>query len=458
MATSQTQKLSREDFLRQKVIDEKRKAGTLPAEVDPETGKELNPHIPHYLAQAPWYLDINHPTLKHQKARTLPSSRLDSWYEKGINELAKPVKYRKGACVNCGSMTHSAKDCVERPRKVGAKWTGKDLMPDENVTKLDLDYEAKRDRWNGYDPSEHSKLMEEWELIEKESTKVRERKIGEREKCLAEKEAALSNKRNEKSSDLEGPALKKLALDNGSKDIIANESDSDDDNDDDDKYAEGADMPGQKLDTKTRTTVRNLRIREDTAKYLLNLDVDSSYYDPKTRSMRENPNKKKENVEDQLYKGDNFLRWTGDAPKQAEIQEFAWEAESWSNRIHVQANPTESTLIHEEYQKKKSEYTKKMKEAILERYGGAEYMNTIPKELLIAQTDICLEYSQDGRIIESGKRILARSRYIEDLHPLNHTSIWGSWWCDSKWGYACCHSTDINSFCNVLPEKLLKNS
>ena len=35
---------------------------------------------------------------------------------------------------------------------------------------------------------------------------------------------------------------------------------------------------------------RNLRIREDTAKYLLNLDINSAYYDPKTRSMRENPN------------------------------------------------------------------------------------------------------------------------------------------------------------------------
>lgn len=34
---------------------------------------------------------------------------------------------------------------------------------------------------------------------------------------------------------------------------------------------------------------RNLRIREDTAKYLLNLDTNSAYYDPKTRSMREDP-------------------------------------------------------------------------------------------------------------------------------------------------------------------------
>ncbi len=36
-------------------------------------------------------------------------------------------------------------------------------------------------------------------------------------------------------------------------------------------------------------SVRNLRIREDTAKYLLNLDPSSAHYDPKSRSMREDP-------------------------------------------------------------------------------------------------------------------------------------------------------------------------
>lgn len=43
-------------------------------------------------------------------------------------------------------------------------------------------------------------------------------------------------------------------------------------------------------DPRTKTTTRNLRIREDTAKYLYNLDVNSAYYDPKSRALRENPN------------------------------------------------------------------------------------------------------------------------------------------------------------------------
>ena len=54
------------------------------------------------------------------------------------------------------------------------------------------------------------------------------------------------------------------------------------------------DIPGTKVGSKQRITVRNLRIREDTAKYLRNLDPNSAFYDPKTRSMRDNPHKTKE--------------------------------------------------------------------------------------------------------------------------------------------------------------------
>merc|ERR1712232_1505370 len=61
-------------------------------------------------------------------------------------------------------------------------------------------------------------------------------------------------------------------------------------------------------DDKLRTTTRNLRIRVDTAKYLMNLDVNSAYYDPKSRSMRANPLAHLKDDEQSTFRGDNFVR------------------------------------------------------------------------------------------------------------------------------------------------------
>ena len=115
-----------------------------------------------------------------------------------------------------------------------------------------------------------------------------------------------------------------------------------------------------------KTTVRNLRIREDTPKYLRNLALDrcgpvlsarpllssyllpatallspprilssaplyppritsspylgcSAHYDPKARSMRANPFPN-ENPEELAFAGDNFVRFTGDALTMAQTQ------------------------------------------------------------------------------------------------------------------------------------------
>ncbi|KAJ3184064.1 mRNA splicing protein [Gaertneriomyces sp. JEL0708] len=425
MATAQSTKLSREDFKRQKVIEEQRKAGTLPAEVDPETGRDINPHIPHYISQAPWYLDINHPTLKHQRAQKESDSSIGEWYARGARVKQSATKFRKGACENCGAMTHKTRECMERPRKMGAKWTGKEIMPDEVVQDVDLGFEAKRDRWNGYDPQEHVKLAEEWEFVEEERRRIREEQVKGKERLMA-KQAA------------EGPSAKAELP-----------ADSDDSDEDEERYADRADMPGQKLDLKTRTTVRNLRIREDLAKYLLNLDVDSAYYDPKTRSMRDNPVKDKDPGE-LTYAGDNFLRYTGDAPQLAQLQAFAWEAEDRGKSVHMQANPTQTALLHKEYQQKKGKVSEEIKNSILDRYGGAEHLQAPPKELLLAQTEHYVEYSQTGRVIKGQEKAAVKSRYEEDSYPLNHTSVWGSWWKDGQWGYKCCHAVTRNAYCSGI--------
>ncbi|KMS93442.1 hypothetical protein BVRB_031440, partial [Beta vulgaris subsp. vulgaris] len=79
------------------------------------------------------YLNAAHPSLKHQKADSLPEdSDIHRYRRRGlIGSVAKG--YRKGACQNCGAISHQAKDCVERPRKRGAALTNKNICPDEVI-------------------------------------------------------------------------------------------------------------------------------------------------------------------------------------------------------------------------------------------------------------------------------------------------------------------------------------
>lgn len=51
-----------------------------------------------------------------------------------------------------------------------------------------------------------------------------------------------------------------------------------------------------------------------------------------------------------------------------------------------------------------------------------------------------------GRVIK-GQEVRAKSRYEEDVLVNNHTAVWGSYWADGAWGYACCRQTIKNSYC-----------
>jgi Pre-mRNA splicing Prp18-interacting factor len=68
---------------------------------------------------------------------------------------------------SCGSMSHKVADCLERPRAKGAKWTGRDIAADDKVQEINLvGYESKRDRYNGYDTGEYSRVVEQFEAVE----------------------------------------------------------------------------------------------------------------------------------------------------------------------------------------------------------------------------------------------------------------------------------------------------
>lgn len=410
-------------------MDAARKAGTAPAEVD-EQGNAINPHIPEYIVKAPWYADTGHASLKHQKNWAAQDEseigKIGEWYDRGLKAGPAAKKYRKGACENCGAMTHSKKDCLERPRKRGAKYTNSNIVADEVIQKVKGGYDAKRDRYNGYDPASHAEVFKEYQAMEEERKKLREEEV---DKQTSTELAAVAKKDKTKAED---------------DDAFGS---SDEDERDEDKYADAADAVGQKLDTKNRVSVRNLRIREDTAKYLLNLDTESAYYDPKTRSMRDAP--VQGNPEDLTFAGDNFLRYSGDAANIQKLQLFAWQSAARGNNVHMNANPTQGELLHKNFQDKKEELRDTSKVSVLAKYGGAEYLEKVPKELLTGQTENYVEYSRTGAIVKGQERAKAKSKYTEDVFLSNHTSVWGSWYdlASGDWGFACCHLTIPGAYC-----------
>ncbi|KAL1412862.1 mRNA splicing protein [Vanrija albida] len=420
-------KLSKSSYRAQRELEAARKAGTAAPAVDAD-GKAINPHIPDYISKAPWYADLGDgPSLSHQRVKEKKKDGIDEWYDRGATAGPAATKFRKGACENCGAMTHKRKDCVERPRKRGAKFTGKDIRADEVLQSVSREYDAKRDRWNGYDPAQYKNVVDDYEAAEEARRKFREEEIDA-----------------QTSTDM--AAVKKIAKAKQPDDDEFGSSDEDEE--DEDKYAEAADQVGQKLDTKTRITVRNLRIREDTAKYLLNLDPESAYYDPKTRSMRDAP---EVGVlpEDMKFAGDNYSRFSGEATNMQKLQLFAWQSAARGHNVNVHSNPTAGELLHREFQEKKEVLKDTGRQSVLEKYGGEEHLERLPEELLGGQTERYIEYSRTGQVIKGQEQAKVRSKYAEDVYVNNHTSVWGSWYDrdSSRWGYWCCHSIISGSYC-----------
>ena len=375
-----------------------------PADVS-AANKERNEYIPSFISKKPFYVDDSSEStsdyLEHQR---LQKSESDSkWYDRGRKLGPAATKFRKGACENCGAMTHKAKDCLSRPRKQGAKWTGKDIQADEAVQDVQLGWDAKRDRWNGYDAEEYNAVVEEYNELEE---------------------------------------MKRLAKGGINGMGKRSEEDDEDGTDEGAKYEEETDM-GRKQATSTR----NLRLREDTAKYLLNLDLDSAKYDPKTRSMVDSGATADQAAA--LVAEEGFMRASGDAAEFEKAQRYAWETQERGdkNKIHLQANPTSG----EYFRKKEKQETEARREAqrktLLEKYGGQEHLLDVPlKGAAVIESERYVEYDERGGI-KGAPKIKAKSKYTEDILVNNHTSVWGSWWLNFKWGYACCYSTVKNSYC-----------
>lgn len=358
--------------------------------------KEENIYIPSFISKRPFYAgeegDDQTDYLEHQRLQK--KKEQSQWYDRGRKTGPAATKYRKGACENCGAMTHKAKDCLSRPRAKGAKYTGKDIQADEVVQDISLGWDAKRDRWNGYDAKEYRNVVTDFNQMEE---------------------------------------LRKSAK---AKD------DEDEDGDEGDKYAEENDMSKHQS-----TATRQLRLREDTAKYLLNLDLDSAKYDPKTRSLIDGGATLDKAAN--LYAEEGFMRASGEASEFERAQNLAWETQEKTGDTsqHLQANPTAGEFYRkkakEEAEQKRAEKERKLREM----YGDdSQYRMPADVKNMVTESEQYVEYDESG-LIKGAPKDVGKSKYVEDVWINNHTSVWGSWWSDFRWGYTCCHSYVKNSYC-----------
>ena len=401
---------------------------------------EINPHMPQYLVKAPWYLNQTDNTLDFQRNHNDESKiPITEYTQKGLLPN-KIYKYRKGACENCGAITHKTKECCERPRKRGAKYTQSNFKPDEYIKEVELDFAGKRDRWNGYTPDMGKRLIDEYELITNEKERIKQEKLKnaktEKERKMIQRDEDLEE---DISSDEENDIpniFKQIAQRLAQKDT---ENDTNSDKKEVLSYFEDYKSKNNNtLPTKIEeiprkilyhlSTSKSLHIGEDYSKYLLNLALNSAYYDAKSRSMRENP---LATSEINTFKGENCLYKAGDVVNLIEEQKFIDEANQKNKELNLNmiAMPSQAELFYKYVKQKKSLCKSESLKRAIDKYGGKEYfekpdnLNTKVKETI-------------------------KSCYEENVYINGHTSVWGSFYHKSfGWGYNCCLSFIKNSFC-----------
>ncbi|KAK5651294.1 hypothetical protein OQA88_12638 [Cercophora sp. LCS_1] len=369
--------------------------------------KEDNIYIPSYISKQPFYvqgLDDQDDSLKHQRSRAAEEEEKTSLALKGRKGPAR-TKWVKGACENCGAKGHQKKDCLERPRKIGAKWSGRDIQADRAVHEVKQGYEAKRDVYQTYDPKQYQEVVEEYNMVEEARRQLVEAKTE------GNGEAKDENGEGARNEYEEGF-----------------------------KYAEESEMGRDK------SIKQSMRIREDTAKYLLNLDSDSAKYNPKKRALVDAGAIADKSAA--LFAEESFLRASGEAAEFEKAQRYAWEAQEsrGDTSLHLQANPTAGALLRKKETEEREAKRRKKAEMLASQYGEQAVVHEALQRVTVTENETYVEYDEAG-LIKGAPRKAAKSKYPEDVLINNHTTVWGSWWSDFKWGYACCHSAIKNSYC-----------
>lgn len=102
---------------------------------------------------------------------------MNKWISR--SEIIKEPKYQKGACENCGSVAHQKKQCLERPRKIQAKYTNTKIVTENEILLVNEKttrkanflekqpaytnkYDESRDHWGVQDIQKYDQVVEEY--------------------------------------------------------------------------------------------------------------------------------------------------------------------------------------------------------------------------------------------------------------------------------------------------------
>jgi len=89
-----------------------------------------------------------------------------------------------------------------------------------------------------------------------------------------------------------------------------------------------------------------------------------------------------------------------------ELNIHAWEAFEKGQDVHMQAAPSQAELVHKSFLIRSEELKHQTKKTIIEKYGNAADEDKPPRELLLGQTEMQVEYDRAGRIIKGQVRCI----------------------------------------------------
>ncbi|SCU85797.1 LANO_0C05424g1_1 [Lachancea nothofagi CBS 11611] len=143
--------------------------------------RQENAHIPKYIKDQPWFYknltasaEEDSDYLAHHRRSNRPDNDLDidnnsepkvgrgiqDEYERvSTTKSLKGPRFDRDSCSNCGILGHHAKDCLEAPRKRRARFSTSETAQVERRKDSGYSWDAKKDRWYGYEGEDNDAVL-----------------------------------------------------------------------------------------------------------------------------------------------------------------------------------------------------------------------------------------------------------------------------------------------------------